>query len=257
MLEFPELYQAVLPPVAIKLLCKYGPLLYQDNLPLGSLTVPNIWTAIRQVKILSGPLAKIDHAKANGIHFYFGVSAQVNIRGRCVNFLSPVRKDGTTMIVTPKFINVKTKQNLNPRDGKKICGMESYVLVASPYKQCVHHLEDHCIHKYNGTDRHLCLNHGTSPIGYLSSPPSEKELKNLEDSITVTDVSIPADTAIYRLYLTILHTESAIKNKKIIVGSSSEAQSYLPIQKIDYSNSQNDASLTKNFEVEMTANKND
>jgi len=79
----------------------------------------------------------------------------------------------------------------------------------------------------------------------------------LEDSITVTDVSIPADTAIYRLYLTILHTESAIKNKKIIVGSSSEAQSYLPIQKIDYSGSQNDASLTKNFEVEMTANKND
>ena len=206
------------------------------------------------MKILSGPLTKIDHAKANGIHFYFGVSAQVDIRGRCVNFLSPVRKDGTTMIVTPKFINVKTKQNLNPRDGKKICGMESYVLVASPYKQCVHHLEDHCIRKYNGTDRHLCLNHGTSPIGYLSSPPSEKELKNLEDSITVTDVSTTA-TGIYRLYLTILHTESAIKDKKVIVGSSPEAQSYLPIQKVGYSGPQHYDN--KNFDDEMIANKSD
>ena len=93
MLEFPELYQAVLPPVAIKLLCKYGPLLYQDNLPLGSLTVPHIWTAIRQVKILSGPLTKIDHAKANGIHFYFGVSAQVDIQGRYVNFLTSFTND--------------------------------------------------------------------------------------------------------------------------------------------------------------------
>ena len=251
LLKIPELYKAVVPPVAIKLLCKYGHLLYQDNLPLGSLTVPNIWTAIWQVKILSGPLTKIDHAKANGIHFYFGVSAQVDIRARCVNFLAPaaIKKDGVSRIVTPKLINVKTKQNLSPRDSQTICGTESYVLVASPYKPCVLQLEDHCIRKYKGTHHHLCLNHGTSPIGYLSSPPSEKELKNLDDSITVTDVSTTA-TGIYRLYLTILHTESAIKDKKVIVGSTPEAQRYLPIQKVDLSGAQH-VQPDRNFDVEQ------
>ena len=220
-LETPDLYAAVLSPATIKLIVKNDYLLYSQDLPLRRSLAVSILATIRQVKTLIEPITTIDNAKVNGVHIYFGTTCQNDVRDRCGNFLIPTSKTVNEVVVvdTPKLINVSTKQNLTPQDATKFCYMKNYVLMASAYKQCVLHVEDHCIREYQDRDDHICLNHGTSPICYTSLPPSKKELEN---------------PVIYRLYLTVLRTKQAIEDDVVIVGSSPEAQSYLPIQKCNY-----------------------
>ena len=215
-LEIPELYAAVLSPATLKLISKYDHLLYSQDLPLGRTMATRILDTIKKVNTLIEPIAAID---AEGVHYYFGVTGEDDIRARCTNFLFP-----NNVKTTPKLINVRTKMNLNPRDAKNICDMKSYVLMASPYKQCVLHVEDLCIHEYHDRDGHICLNHGTSAISYKPSPPSKKELEKLPSA---------TGQVIFRLYLTVLQTKTPINDIAVIVGTSPEARNYLPIQKVD------------------------
>ena len=218
-LEIPELYAAVLSPATIKLIAKNDHLLYSQDLPLRKTMVTRIWDIIKQVNTLIEPITAIDNTE--GVHYYFGVSGENDIRARCVNFLTP-----NNVRTIPKLINVNTKMNLSPRDAKIICDMKSYVLMASPYKQCVLHVEDHCIREYQDRDGPICLNHGTSAISYKSSPPSKEELEDLP-MVTATG------QVIFRLYLTVLHTKKPINDNAVIVGTSTKAKTYLPIQNLD------------------------